>query len=59
MSRIHSVSLEGLEHLKIETRLIGERSPSVIVECFFLFIFRAELKKKAKAEGKTCHATTM
>jgi hypothetical protein len=34
--RIHWVSRGGLEHLKVETRLIDERFVSVMGECVFL-----------------------
>jgi hypothetical protein len=62
----------GLEHLKIETRLIDERFPSVMGECVIQFrlLMKGELSmtvvfficnriKKAKTEGKQCHTVVV
>ena len=35
---------EGLEHLKIKTRLICERFPSVMGECECIFVYSESIK---------------
>jgi hypothetical protein len=49
----------GLEHLKIETRLIDERFASVFCQRTTKSSLFSGEQKKAKAESKNCHTTTM